>query len=56
MKVNYKGYTISQASNNHIMIVKDDEMVFHTNATRKLTENELKQQIDNFLKLLEVLD
>lgn len=56
MKLNYKGYTISQASNNHIMIIKDNEMIFHANATKKLNEDELKEQIDNFLKLLEVLD
>lgn len=56
VKLNYKGYTISQASNNHIMITKDDDMVFHANATKKLTEDELKEKIDNFLKLLEVLD
>lgn len=56
MEVNYKGYTISQASNNHIMITKDNKMVFHANATKKLTEDELKEQIDNFIKLLEMLD
>lgn len=55
-RVNYKGYTISQASNNHIMITKDNEMVFHANATKKLTEDELKEKINNFLKLLEALD
>lgn len=53
MKVNYKGYTISQASNNHIMITKDNKMVFHANATKKLTEDELKEQIDWFINVLE---
>lgn len=51
-RVNYKGYTISQASNNHIMIVKNNKMVFHANATKKLTEDELKQQIDWFINIL----
>lgn len=55
-RVNYKGYKISQASNNHIMILKGNEMVFHVNAIKKLTEEELKEQIDNFLNLLELLD
>ena len=54
-KVNYKGYTISQASNNHIMITKDNEMVFHASATKELTEDELKEQIDLLIELMEVI-
>ena len=50
MKVNYKGYTISQASNNHIMITKDNEVVFHASLSKKLNEEELKAQIDWFIE------
>ncbi len=56
MKLTYKGYTISQASNNHIMITKDGKMVFHANVTKKLNEEELKKQVDNYLKLLKIIE
>lgn len=48
--LNYKGYTISQADNNHIMITKDKQMVFHSSCTKPLSKEELKRQIDWFIK------
>ena len=36
--VKYKGYTISQANNNHIMISKDNQMLLHASASVKLIE------------------
>jgi len=56
MKVNYKGYIISQSNNNHIMIIKDNQMVFHSSCTKKLTIEELKQQVDLYLKLVECVE
>ena len=53
MKIEYKGYTISQAKNNHVMITKDNEAVFHSSMTKKLNEEELKQQIDFYLLLID---
>ncbi len=49
MKIEYKGYIISQAPNNHIMIIKNDKMVFHAELSKKLNEEELKTQIDWFI-------
>ncbi len=51
LKINYKGYTISQASNNHIMICKDKQMLFHAQCNKKLNEDDLKQELELFLKL-----
>lgn len=51
LKINYKGYTISQANNNHIMICKDNQMLFHAQCNKKLNEDDLKQELELFLKL-----
>ena len=53
MKVEHKDYIISQAPNNHIMITKDNKIVFHASITKKLNEEELKKQIDWFIELLD---
>ena len=49
--IKYKGYTISQASNNHIMITKDNKMVFHAQCNIKLNAKGLKQHIDWYIKM-----
>lgn len=51
LKINYKGYEISQASNNHVMICKDNQMLFHSQCNKKLDEEELKKQLEFYLKL-----
>lgn len=56
LKINYKGYTISQASNNHIMICKDNQMLFHASMTKKLNKEELKKELDFYLMLIEKID
>lgn len=56
LKIKYKGYTISQAENNHIMIAKDNQMLFHSSCTKKLTEEELEQQVNLYLKLVECVE
>lgn len=56
LKINYKGYTISQASNNHIMICKDKQMLFHAQCNKKLNEDDLKQELELFLKLNKALE
>lgn len=38
LKINYKGYIISQAENNHVMICKDNQMLYHAQATTKFDE------------------
>lgn len=52
MKLTYKGYVVSQASNNHVMIFKNKEMVFHASCTKKKTEKELKSTVDLYLNLI----
>ena len=53
LKINYKGYEISQASNNHIMICKDNQMLFHAELNKKLGKEELKEQLKFYLYLVE---
>lgn len=43
-KVKYKGYVISQAFNKHIMITKDNKMVFHASSTKRFSRKELKEK------------
>ena len=53
MKINYKGYKISQDENNHhVAIFKDNQLVFHAQIDKKLNKEELKQQIDFYLYLV----
>ena len=51
-RINYKGYEISQASDNHVMICKDNEMLLHAQYNTKLNEEELKKQLDFYLRLI----
>ena len=53
LKIKKDEYEILQASNNHVMICKDDEMLFHASMTKKLTKEELLEQLDFYLKLVE---
>ncbi len=48
-KIKYKGYVVSQDNNNHLSIYKDGQMVFHAQMTKKLTDDELKKQVDFYL-------
>ena len=51
-KIKYRNCIVSQASNNHVMICKDGEMVFHAENDKKLTDDELKSYIDFYLDVL----
>lgn len=51
-KIRYRNHIVSQASNNHVMIYKDSEMVFHAEVDKKLTDDELKKQVDFYLDIL----
>ena len=51
-KIKYRNHIVSQASNNHVMICKDSEMVFHAQVNKKLTDDELKKQVDFYLDIL----
>lgn len=52
-KIEYKGYTVTQAYNGHVMISKDGNMCFHANVKGSCTDNELKQMVEHYEKMLE---
>lgn len=56
LKINYKGYIISQAENNHVMICKDNRMLYHAQATTKFDEEGLKNVFEHYLKLSDLLE
>lgn len=56
LKINYKGYEISQASNNHVMICKDNQMAFHGQASVKLNKDGLKKALEHYFKLKDLLE
>lgn len=51
-KIKYRDCIVSQASNNHVMVCKDGEMVFHAEVDKKLTDEELKGNVDFYLDIL----
>ena len=54
MGIEHRGHYVQQSSyNNHIMIVKDDRMVFHAQCTEKRTERQLRQLVDGYIKFTE---
>lgn len=56
LKINYKDYEISQASNNHVMICKDNQMVFHSQASVKLNKDGLKNVLEHYFKLKDLVE
>lgn len=56
LKINYKGYEISQASNNHVAIFKNNEMIFHSQSRKKLGKEGLKKQLEFYLRLDSLLE
>lgn len=51
-EIKYRNCTISQASNNHLVICKNGERVFHANIDKRLSDDELKKQVDFYLDIL----
>ena len=56
LKINYKGYEISQASNNHVVIRKDNQAVFHSQSNIKLNRDGLKNVLEHYFKLNDLLE
>lgn len=54
-KITHKGYVISQVSNNHVVIHKDKKLVFHVKVKRKLTIDEMKEKVEFFIKIQDLL-
>lgn len=45
-EIQVEGYTVVQSTNNHIQIYDEtDKMVFHASCNKKLTEQELAEQV-----------
>ena len=55
LKINYKGYEISQTSNNHVMIRKDNQVMFHSQSNIKLNRDGLKNVLEHYFKLNDLL-
>ena len=50
--IEYKGYTVSQSSyNHHIVIGKDGKRVMHIPATKEKSIEELKECVDMYIEL-----
>ena len=49
----YKGYTATQARNNHVLIAKDGKIVLHSQCNEKKTSGELKAMIEAYITLTE---
>ena len=56
LKINYKGYVISQADNNHVMICKNNEMLFHIEINIQLTKDGLKNALEHYFKLNDLIE
>ena len=49
-KLEHRGYVIVQSPrNHHVMIGKDGRTVYHASYTRQLTEEELRQTVDEYI-------
>lgn len=44
-------YLVVQATNNHVHIYKDGHMVFHSQCAKKMTEDELREQVDFYKQI-----
>lgn len=55
-KIEYKGYTVTQAYNGHVMISKDGKMCFHSNMKGSCTDNELKQMVEHYESFMKHFD
>lgn len=56
LKINCKGYEILQLSNNHVIIFKDNQMVFHSEVDIKLNKDGLKNVLEHYFKLNDLLE
>lgn len=57
MTVEYKGFVVSQSTFNwHIMIAKDGKTVLHTQCDKPKTEEELKEEVDTFIELSQMIE
>lgn len=51
-KLTHRGYTVVQSSrNHHVMIGKDGKRVFHGQVDHPMTNEELRDYVDNYITL-----
>lgn len=51
-KLTHRGYTVVQsAQNHHVMIGKDGKRVFHGQVDHSMTDDELREYVDNYITL-----
>lgn len=46
--VEHHGYTMIQCTNNHLQLYKDGRIVMHASCKKKMTVDELKEQVEFF--------
>ena len=51
-KKEYRNCTVVQNSNNHVIIFQNNEMVCHASLDKRLTDDELREQVDFYLDIL----
>lgn len=55
-RIEHKGYVVLQdAYNHHVMILKDKKMVMHSQCDSKKNDDELREMVDNYLTLMEMI-
>ena len=51
----YKGYEVGQAPKHHIWITKDGKRVMHSQCNKPLSEDGLKEVVDNYIEFMELM-
>ncbi len=55
--ITHRGYTAEQVSNHHVWVSDSSgNAICHMSYTKKLSDEELRLAIDNFLDMLDTLD
>jgi len=49
-------YKVVQVTNNHIHIYKGKKMVYHASCTEKKTDEELREMVDHYERLVKYID
>lgn len=56
-KLEHRGYTVVQSPrNHHVMIGKDGRRVYHAPVDHPLTDEELRQQVDDYITIMGIAD
>lgn len=54
-RIQHKGYEVTQASNNHLWITKDGKTVMHSQCNKPLSEDGLKEAVDDYIEFMELM-